>query len=207
MRRGRNLPAFLRTNRIRERHEWRRITFFKHLPRRFRQNRWRERPKNLPMFDPPVQNLLHVRAPRISNNAPIPQRPRAPFSSPLKPAHDLSFRDDSCRPPAHLFFRQLGNNIATPRDATRVNSRTNLSRRILRSPVSVVHHKRTRFPELLMPDVKRRPYRQASVPGSRLHVNLLEWSPVKNLAVRHTIERYPAGNAHRFPSSALGQFS
>src|SRR4029077_7924090 len=94
VRRRGNLVSFLWTYRISHRHKRRRVRFLKPFAACFRQNRRRERPKNFPMLDAPVQNLFHLCPPRIGHNASISERPRSPFCPPLKPSENFSFANN-----------------------------------------------------------------------------------------------------------------
>ena len=54
---------------------------------------WREGTKDFAVLDAAIQNVLHLRAARVGQNAAIAERARAPFRGALKPAHDFSRRD------------------------------------------------------------------------------------------------------------------
>src|SRR5438034_5817159 len=57
----------------------------------FHQHRRCERSVGLPELDLCVDDVLHVGAPRIGENAAVAEGPRAPFESPLRPTDDLPF--------------------------------------------------------------------------------------------------------------------
>src|SRR5207244_3885565 len=56
----------------------------------------------LPELDLQVNQVAHVRAPRIRKDAAIAERAGAPLHPPLKPADNVSIGDQASRGPAHL---------------------------------------------------------------------------------------------------------
>src|SRR5206468_4335698 len=69
--------------------------------------------------------------------------------------------------------------------------------RLPRAPVGMIHHKRARLAQNLVPDDERRTDGEPAVSRCWLNVNLLEWRGLKNLPVGHAVERHAAGQAHR----------
>ena len=59
----------------------------------FLQDRRSERTKPFAMFDPGVENVLHVRKAGMSEDRTIAQRTRSPFHPALKPSDDISVLD------------------------------------------------------------------------------------------------------------------
>src|SRR5436305_2115685 len=104
MRRSANLRTLFRAYRVCEGHERRRMRFLKPIADCLRQNRRRKGPKNLPVLDASVENLLHIRTARISHDAAISQRSRAPLSAPLKPTQNFPIGNDRRSAMAELLF-------------------------------------------------------------------------------------------------------
>ena len=68
------------------------------------EDRRREGAKDFAVLDAAIQNVLHLRAARIGQNAAIAERARAPFGAALKPADDFSRGDVLRRGPEQCGF-------------------------------------------------------------------------------------------------------
>src|SRR5713101_1226572 len=90
--------------------------------------------------------------------------------------------------------------------AIRIDGAANFVARISGSPVSVIHHKRARLAELLMPDVERGADCQSRVSRRRMNVNVFERCGVKDFSVRHAIESDAACETHGFEPGSLAEF-
>src|ERR1700733_1832820 len=91
------------------------------LARGLCENRWREWAKNFAMLDAAIENVFHVGPPRISDDAAITQRARAPLGASLKPAQNFPLGDDRGGTLAEPFFVCFGNNESIVRDGARVD--------------------------------------------------------------------------------------
>src|SRR6266700_7790287 len=90
--------------------------------------------------------------------------------------------------------------------ATRIHRASYFFARISGPPVSVIHHKRARLAEFLMPDVVRGADRQSCVSRCRMDVNLFERCGVKDLSVRDAIESHAACETHGSEPGSLTEF-
>src|SRR6202521_3731150 len=206
VRRRRNLFALFRAHGIRERHERRGMRFREPLARGFREDGWRERAEDFAVLDSPVQNLFHLHTPRVSDDAPVAERSRTPFSPALKPSKDFAIGDDSGRATNQFFLRQFDYGIAAVRNAARADRLANLRLCKSRPPISVIHHKRPRLPKNLVPDVKRSADGEPRIACGGLDVNFLEWRRLENFSVVHSIDRHSACQTHCLPPRAFGKF-
>ena len=84
--------SFLGAHRIRLRHERRGIGFLEVFSRGLRENRRSERPEHLPVLDPGVQNILHIRAARIGDDAAISPAREVPTPPALETSREFSRR-------------------------------------------------------------------------------------------------------------------
>src|SRR5882757_299364 len=192
----RNFIPFVWLHRVRHRHERRRMRFLKPFAAGFRQNRWREWPENLPVLDPLVQDLFHLGPPRIGHNAPVAQSAWSPLRTSLEPSKNFPLTNN-CRGSLHKFrFFQLRHRISAFGELCGFNRLPRFINRKSRSPVSVFHDERPRFPEDLMPHVKRRANRQSCISRRRVHVDILKRRLAQYLSIRHAIERHAARQAY-----------
>ena len=81
--------AFLGTHRIGLRHERRWIGLLEIFSRGLREHRRSERPEHLAMLDPGVQNILHIRAARIGDDAAISQAREVPTPRALETSREF----------------------------------------------------------------------------------------------------------------------
>ena len=206
MRRRWNLVTLFRTHRVGQRHEGRSVRLLKVFAGGFCENGRRKWAKGFAVFDAPVEDFLHLRTARVGDNAAIAKRARTPFGAALKPAEDFSIRDDRGGTLRQLFFVQFGDRIAVACQAIRLDRPPDFFARIARPPVSVVHYKRARLAENLMPNIKCRADRQSRVSGRRLHINLFERCGFKDLSIRHAIESHAARETHGFEPGSLAEF-
>ena len=79
-----------RQNVVHLNHERIRIGLIKVVASRLLQDRRRKRPELLAMLDAGIQDVLHIGAARIGDNAAIAKRPRSPFHPALKPAQHVA---------------------------------------------------------------------------------------------------------------------
>jgi hypothetical protein len=88
-----NPVALLGSNFICRDHEGRWVIRFEVLSNAVGENGGAERAEGLAVLDPAIQNVLHVIAAWVGQDAPVPQRTRAEFHPSLKPADDLTLGD------------------------------------------------------------------------------------------------------------------
>src|SRR5262245_28882662 len=62
--------------------------------------------KGLAFLDPRVENIFHLGATRVNNDAAIPQRPWPKLHLSLKPANDISIRDSLRSYPGYFLIFQ-----------------------------------------------------------------------------------------------------
>ena len=89
----RNPLALLRLDLVRLHHERRRVVGLEILAGGFRQHRRTERAERLAELDAAVENVLHVLAARIGQDAAVPERARSELHPALEPADDLAVGD------------------------------------------------------------------------------------------------------------------
>ena len=159
----------------------------------------RERPELLAKLDLGVDDLAHVGAPRIGEDAAVAERARAPLHAALEPADDLSRRE--MRPPSRRTARRRrrssrrSHRRSPSSSAARVDRRGDRAVVERRSPVAVRHHEPARLARQLVPDVERRAERRAVVARRRLDVDLAERRALADLAVGDAVHRAAAGQA------------
>ena len=90
------------------RHERHVVILLEPFCHRLAQNRWSKRTERFTPLDLRVQNLFHVRPPRISQDGTIAESARPPFHPALKPAHDLSVGNRLRRLAQQILLRQKG---------------------------------------------------------------------------------------------------
>src|SRR6185436_8138194 len=147
----------------------------------------------LPKFDLQVHDRLHLRGPRVADDAARSERARSKFHAALEPADDLFFGEP---------LRRFSNNrviveaLVLGADANQI--RLGFVRREARAKVRSLHRIgltafclgcRARVPKVLVPNGQRRAKRTAGIARRRLDPKFLEWSFAKNLAVADAIER------------------
>ena len=89
----RNLRTLVSMNLIDLHHEWHVAIFFKPFGNMFFLNGRCKRAEAFTSFDLRIQDVLHVRAARITDNRAIAERARAPFEPALEPADNIPFGD------------------------------------------------------------------------------------------------------------------
>src|SRR5437667_12298426 len=93
MRDRRYLRTLIGANRINLHHEWHVVIDLKPIWNGFAQYRRSERPKRFSSLDFAVENVLHIRSPRIAQDRTVAESAWPPFHAPLQPSYDLSLRD------------------------------------------------------------------------------------------------------------------
>src|SRR5437016_8030098 len=157
----------------------------------FHQHRWRERPVGFSELDLCVDDVLHVCAARIGENAAVAEGPRAPFESPLKPTDYLPLlkRVDHAIDEAIVILDVL------MADAVRVEESLDVSLRVVLSEVRVLHDVLPRMAKDGMIDIQRCADGPSSVPCRRLDIQLFERSLPEDPTVRHAVQCDTAGHA------------
>ena len=158
------------------------------------QNRRGEGAERLAMLDAAVQDVFHLRPPRIGHDASVAQGARSELQPSLKPSYNLAVGDPRRRLACDLFIAQFHDPVSGIRNFFTVQSLTDLLVRKLRSPISVVHFERPGAAQDLMVDVECGPDGQACVARGGRDIDFLERRPVEDLAVGHAIERHAAGH-------------
>ena len=158
------------------------------------QHTRRERPEALAELDLEVHRRLHLRRPRIAEDAARAERARPELHPALEPADDL------------LRFQQIGDarrrvGVARRRDGT--SRRRGRGTRRSRSDENAGPRKLPcwrsiepvcpRLVEQLVPDEQRRAQRAAGVAGRRLNPDVVERPLAQQPAVGHAVERHAAG--------------
>src|SRR5438132_10408251 len=146
--------------------------------RGFREDGRCKRAKDFAVLDAAVESVLHLRTPRVGDDAAISKRPRPPFGAALKPAEDFSSGDGRGAAARQFFFGKFGDAITILRKAARIDRAADFFSRIRWSPVGVIHHKRARLAQFLVPYIKRGAHRETRVPRRWMNVDLLEWSRI-----------------------------
>ena len=90
---------------LRHQHERRVLVALEDFVGALRHHDRRERPERLPVLDPLVQHVLHLRRARVGDDAAIAERAWPEFGPALKPADHLAFGQ-------HL--GRLGADVAAP---------------------------------------------------------------------------------------------
>src|SRR5260370_6458350 len=128
----------------------------------------------LPRFYLGVENGLHIRAPRITEDRTVAERARAPFHPPLKPAEDSTFGNRlRCATAEFLLVVDYLHRTIRPRDrfAALGEKPHDLGLRKLRPPECVIHDKRPGTSEPMPNDVGRA-NRAPSISSGGLHVDV-----------------------------------
>src|SRR5258708_2431436 len=86
----RYLLAPLRADLLGQQHEWRFSVILEDLVRPFGKNDRRERSECLPVLDPLIQFVLHLRRARVRQDAAIPESTRSEFGTALEPAEHMT---------------------------------------------------------------------------------------------------------------------
>src|SRR5207253_6678495 len=61
----------------------------------FGEYRWAEWAERFPVLDAPIENIFHVLAPGVGENAAAAQRPRSELHTALEPSHNAAIRKGS----------------------------------------------------------------------------------------------------------------
>ena len=164
------------------------------------QHRRRERPKGLAPLDLRIQDVFHVRTPRVADDAAVAERAWSPFHAPLEPANHLPFRDRRRRPAAQR--RRIGNavDVAALLRQIRVPGvycRLDAGSVEVRPPIGVVHGicaavGSACLARQVTPRDARGAEGAAGVAGRRLHVERRERRVAVDLAVGDGVHRASA---------------
>src|SRR5580704_10247883 len=131
------------------------MRFLEPLARGFRENRGSERPKDFAVFNALVQYLFHFRTSRVSDDTPVPQRPRPPFRAALEPPKNFPIRHNCGGAFAQIILGQFIYPPAILSKTACIDRAPSLIPRVTRPPVSVIHDERARLSENLMPHKER----------------------------------------------------
>src|SRR6266852_2601382 len=172
------------------------MRLFEPHARRLLQNGRGEWPEDFAVLDPAIENLLHLRAARIGDDAAISERARAPFRAALEPAENLAVSDNSSSAAQQFALRQFLDRVSLAWQAACFNRAVDFIPREPWTPICMIHRKRSRLPEYLVPHIKSRANRKPAIARGWMHVNLLEARGIENLSVRHAIKGHAAGKAH-----------
>src|SRR5262249_26118169 len=147
------------------------------LAQRFLEHRRSERPEALTELDPRVDDVAHVRPPRVGDDAAVAEGTGTPFHAALEPADDAAVGDLHRGP---LVERLRTAPLAAQAPSLvdrgtlrleRVGNRAIVERR---SPVAVAHDEAARPAAGRVPGVVRGAQRGAVVAGSRLDEDVAE---------------------------------
>src|SRR5215510_5029579 len=104
MRGGRDFTELLRLHPICHQHVWGWMRLIEVIANAFRQYRRREWTEGLTMLDTAVQNVFHLGAPGVSQDAASAKRARSELHSSLKPSDYLAIRYPHGCLPRELFI-------------------------------------------------------------------------------------------------------
>src|ERR1700722_12395747 len=169
--------------------------FLKKFSGRLFQYGGSEGPEYFPVLDAPIQDFFHFRAAGIGQNAALPQGPRAPFRTALKPAQNFPFGNMTRGGLHQGILVELIDLDSIASALIFFDGAANVLGRGLRSPSGVVHHEFARKAENLMTHGKRGTDRKPGVAGGRLDVDSLKWRVIENFPVGYAVEGDPAGEA------------
>ena len=186
--------AFIRPHRIHLLHERVGGCIHEVFVQSFLENGRREGAEFLAELDLGIDEIAHIRATRIGEDAAVTQCARAPFHAPLEPAHHVAVRDEPRGHSADLaliFHVRL--HVAPLIILPRGNNRAEVEPRIGGSPVAVLHDERPWMAEHLVPYVVGGAEGGTVVAGCGLNVELLKGCVGAHLAVRHAVHGATAG--------------
>src|ERR1700723_2508595 len=155
---------------------------------RFFEDRRREGPEGLAVFDAAIQNFFHFRPPRIGQNAALAQRARAPFDAALKPSQNFSLGDMPRGGLNERSFFQLADLNVVARTPEFFHRAANFLGIELRTPPGMIHHEFTRASQNLMIYYECRADREARVTRRGLDVNALERRRIEDAPVGHAVK-------------------
>src|SRR5262245_8697652 len=107
VRRGRNFASLFGFDQVGHQHEWRGVRMVEVIANALLQYRRREGTERLTMLDAAIQNVFHLRPPRIGHDTSIAQGPRSELHPSLKPSRNLAVRYPPGRLTSELFITQL----------------------------------------------------------------------------------------------------
>src|ERR1039457_1634193 len=146
------------------------------------KNRRSKGAKGLALLDPSIQDVLHLGAARVDDDAPIAESPWPKLHPALEPTHDLPISDSLRCCLCELRVAQFAPIKTAPSHHT-----VDLFVGKLWTGIGVLHHKRPRLLQYDIVDVVTDSKGRAGVAGCRLHEQLSEWSVEQNLSVHHRV--------------------
>src|SRR5262245_41370418 len=162
--------------------------------RLFNGSRWREGAERFTHFDHSINAVAHLRVPRISQDAPVPQSARAEFHSSAIPGDHLSSRDEISGFGASLLHTPETRDL----DALLVFGErlVNVDHRVGRAKK---WHRETAIGQLtsLGRAVEGGSQSRAIIPGGGLHVNFVKKAGAQELPIGRAVER--DSPSHRQP--------
>ncbi len=173
-----------------------------HVARALLQDRGGERSEGLPALDLEVEEVLHVRPPRIGQDRAVAEGPRPPFRASLVPADDLAAGESlgglHCQ--AVLVRDRLDTDLPPPAVHSprlrepRGDRLADLRLAVCRTPGAVLHDEAVPWrAEHGVVDPEGRSQGGAGVAGRGLDVNVLDVRPVEELAVGERVHGAAAG--------------
>src|ERR1035441_10036149 len=129
-----------------------------------------------------IQDVLHLGAARVDDDAAIAESPWPKLHPALEPTHDLPISDSLRCCLCELSVAQFAPIKITPSHYI-----VDLSVLKLWTGIGVLHHKRPRLLQYDIVDVVTDSKGRAGVAGCRLHKQLSEWSVEPNLSVHHRV--------------------
>ena len=138
------------------------------------QNRRRKRPKRLAELDLQVHHRLHLRAPRVADDAARSERARTELHATLKPADDLLPRDQVGHGLAERLVRVEFTIDGPDAVEERADLRVDRARAQQRPVLRVARTRHARLVEQLMPDEQRDAQRPPGIAGRRLNPDVLK---------------------------------
>src|SRR5260370_377869 len=130
-------------------HEWRRIICLKVIAGTLRQDGGAERPEWLAILDAAVQDILHVVAARVGEDATIAEGARTEFHASLEPSDHLPLSNLIRRAGDQLILIQL-----VPACAGLAESGPDVGIAVLGAVVDVAHYELARLLQNLILDIK-----------------------------------------------------
>src|SRR5262245_4116756 len=155
----------------------------------FGENRRGKRTERLTELDLDVDDVLHVRASRISENTSTPERARSPFEPTVEPADDFACPEMS----DHALDHRFGVFNLLIRDIVVAKKCVDGIRPMVLAPIGVLHDEPPWSAEHHMLCDECRTQRSASVAGGRLHIDVLEWCFFEQLGIRYAVQSHAAG--------------
>src|SRR5207249_4444626 len=120
----------------------------------------RERPVRLPELDLRIDDVLHLRAPRVRQDGPVTERARTPLEALLEPADHLPVGERLHRSVDQAVVRQL----LVPYPLS-VEEAADLALRVRLAPERVLHDELPRLAEQRVVGVEGRAHGAARIPG------------------------------------------